>query len=43
MAVLKDADLLDSRDTDLYQEGFRDYLTSKNMSAKHYLCILLCS
>lgn len=33
MAVLKEADSLDSRGTDLYQEGFRDYLTSKNMSA----------
>ncbi len=38
MAVLKDADLLDSRDTDLYQEGFRDYLTSKNMSA-NTICV----
>ena len=33
MAVLKEADSLDSRGTDLYQERFRDYLTSKNMSA----------
>ena len=32
MAVLKEADSLDSRGTDLYQERFRDYLTSKNMS-----------
>ncbi|WP_302326991.1 tyrosine-type recombinase/integrase [Enterocloster lavalensis] len=38
MAVLKDTDLLDSRDTDLYQEGFRDYLTSKNMSA-NTICV----
>ena len=38
MAVLKEADLLDSRDTDLYQEGFRDYLTSKNMSA-NTICV----
>lgn len=33
MAVLKEADSLDSRGTDFYQERFRDYLTSKNMSA----------
>ena len=33
MAVLMEADSLDSRGTDLYQERFRDYLTSKNMSA----------
>ena len=38
MAVLKEADLLDSRGTDLYQEGFRDYLTSKNMSA-NTICV----
>ena len=32
MAVLKEADSLDSRGTDLYQERFRDYLTRKNRS-----------
>jgi integrase/recombinase XerD len=38
MAVLKEADLLDSKDTILYPEGFRDYLTSKNMSA-NTICV----
>lgn len=38
MAVLKGADLLDSRDTDLYQEGFRDYLIGKNMST-NTICV----
>lgn len=38
MAVLKEPGSLDSRDTDLYQEEFRDYLTSKNMSA-NTICV----
>lgn len=38
MAVLKEADLLDSKDTILYPEGFRDYLISKNMSA-NTICV----
>ena len=38
MVVLKEADLLDSKDTILYPEGFRDYLTSKNMSA-NTICV----
>ncbi len=38
MAVLKEADLLDSKDTILYPEGFRDYLTSKNMST-NTICV----
>ena len=38
MAVLKEAVSLDYRETDLYQEPFRDYLTSKNMSA-NTICV----